>query len=84
MDPQSFEVFIGSIAPWAKIESEDFQPERERQLKVAKNFLSQLFKEFDTHHNQNLSLQVTITKKKRFIFINMLFIGCHYWYWIYL
>jgi hypothetical protein len=58
MDLQSFEVFIGSIAPWAKIESEGFQPERERQLKVAKNFSSQLFKKFDIQHTQNLSLQV--------------------------
>jgi hypothetical protein len=59
MDLKSFETFIGSLASWAKIESEDYQPDRERQLKVAKNFLQQLFKVFDTHHTQHLSLQVT-------------------------
>jgi hypothetical protein len=59
MDLKSFEIFIGSLASWAKIESGDYQPDRERQLKVAKNFLQQLFKVFDTHHTQNLSLQVT-------------------------
>ncbi|KAI8637470.1 rab-GTPase-TBC domain-containing protein [Parasitella parasitica] len=43
MDLQSFEIFIGSLASWAKIESEDYQSDRQRQLKVAKNFLNQLF-----------------------------------------
>lgn len=60
MDLKSFEIFIGSLASWAKIESEDYQPDRERQLKVAKNFLNQLFKVFDTHHTQTLAFQVII------------------------
>ncbi|KAI9470070.1 MAG: rab-GTPase-TBC domain-containing protein [Benjaminiella poitrasii] len=43
MDFKSFEAFIGSLAPWAKIDSQDHEPGRERQLKVANNFLHQLF-----------------------------------------
>ncbi|GAN11449.1 TBC-domain-containing protein [Mucor ambiguus] len=60
MDLTSFEIFIGSLASWAKIESEDYQLDRQRQLKVAKNFLHQLFNVFDRHHTQHLSLQDVI------------------------
>ncbi|KAL7320859.1 GTPase activating protein (GAP) [Mucor circinelloides] len=60
MDLKSFEVFIGSLASWAKIESEDYQLDRQRQLKVAKNFMQQLFNVFDRHHTQHLSLQDVI------------------------
>ncbi|KAK4517056.1 Phosphatidylglycerol/phosphatidylinositol transfer protein [Mucor velutinosus] len=60
MDLKSFEIFIGSLASWAKIESEDYQLDRQRQLKVAKNFLHQLFNVFDRHHTQHLSLQDAI------------------------
>jgi hypothetical protein len=58
MDLKSFEIFIGSLAKWAKIESDDYQLDRQRQLKVAKNFLGQLFYVFDRQHSQSLSLQV--------------------------
>ncbi|CEP07863.1 hypothetical protein [Parasitella parasitica] len=60
MDLQSFEIFIGSLVSWAKIESEDYQLDRQRQLKVAKNLLNQLFHVFDRNHLQSLSLQDVI------------------------
>ncbi|KAI7901275.1 rab-GTPase-TBC domain-containing protein [Cokeromyces recurvatus] len=58
MDFRSFEIFIGSLAPWAKIDGED--QNNERQLKVAKNFLHQLFEIFDIHHTQSISFQDTV------------------------
>ncbi|KAI8367363.1 rab-GTPase-TBC domain-containing protein [Choanephora cucurbitarum] len=61
MDLPSFETFIGTIASWAKIEQEDHQPERDRQLKVAKNFLQQLFKSFDIHDTHHLSFKDVVT-----------------------
>ncbi|KAI8378414.1 rab-GTPase-TBC domain-containing protein [Blakeslea trispora] len=60
MDLPSFETFIGTIASWAKIDHEDHQPERERQLRVAKNFLNQLFKSFDIQDTHHLSFKDVI------------------------
>jgi hypothetical protein len=60
MNLESFEIFIGSLASWAKMDAEDQQPDRERQLKVARNFISQLFNKFDTQQKQSISLQDAI------------------------
>ncbi|KAG1492701.1 hypothetical protein G6F47_011236 [Rhizopus delemar] len=57
MNLASFEIFIGSLASWAKMNAEDQQPEMQRQLKVAKNFIQQLFDQFDVKKKQNIDLQ---------------------------
>lgn len=53
MDLQSFQLFLGSLASWAKMKEDG-----ERQVKVAQNFFHQLFKVFDIQQTQSLSLQV--------------------------
>jgi hypothetical protein len=57
MDLKSFQLFIGSLASWAKIESTEATDD-ERQFVVAQNFFHQLFQLFDHQHNSSLSLQV--------------------------
>ncbi|RCI03018.1 hypothetical protein CU098_009655, partial [Rhizopus stolonifer] len=57
MNMDTFEIFIGSLVSWAKTNAEDQQPDMKRQLKVAKNFICQLFKQFDTQEKQSVSLQ---------------------------
>lgn len=59
MDNKSFQLFIGSLASWAKM-TEDM--DGERQLKVAQNFFNQLFKVFDINQTQSLCLQVKIRR----------------------
>lgn len=65
MNMDTFEIFIGSLVSWAKTNAEDQQPDMKRQLKVAKNFICQLFKQFDTQEKQSVSLQVKKKKKKK-------------------
>ncbi|CAO3607615.1 unnamed protein product [Cunninghamella echinulata] len=60
MDLASFEMFFGSLASWAKLTNKDYEPERERQLKVGKQFLARLFGTFDTLQSGTISLQDAI------------------------
>ncbi len=59
MDLKSFQLFIGSLASWAKIESTEAVDD-ERQFVVAQNFFTQLFHLFDIQHTSSLSLQVIL------------------------
>ncbi|GAA5816203.1 hypothetical protein MFLAVUS_009729 [Mucor flavus] len=59
MDMKSFQLFIGSLAPWAKVESSQ-ENEDELQYKVAQKFFNQLFKLFDVNNTQSLSLKDVI------------------------
>ncbi|KAI8969958.1 rab-GTPase-TBC domain-containing protein [Mycotypha africana] len=56
MDLQLFEKFIGSVATWAKIDTEEYDGD-ERRLKVAKGFIYRLFKAFDRQNHQKLNFQ---------------------------
>ncbi|KAG0165214.1 hypothetical protein DFQ30_008822 [Apophysomyces sp. BC1015] len=60
MDCASFEIFIGSLASWAKVSPQDLD-NGERHLKVGKAFLGRLFKIFDKNNAGSLSLQDVIT-----------------------
>ncbi|KAI9339139.1 rab-GTPase-TBC domain-containing protein [Pilaira anomala] len=51
MDFKSFQLFMGSLARWAAKKSAEEEAD-ERQLKVAHNFFSQLFKVFDLNQTQ--------------------------------
>ncbi|KAI8980839.1 rab-GTPase-TBC domain-containing protein [Pilobolus umbonatus] len=57
MNLSSFEMFIGSIVPWAKIDSSDYEESQKLQLKVGMNFINRLFKSFDHQHKDSLSIQ---------------------------
>ncbi|KAI9249878.1 rab-GTPase-TBC domain-containing protein [Sporodiniella umbellata] len=57
MNMDTFEIFIGSLVPWAKINSEEQQPDMKRQLKVAKGFIFHLFEQFDTKGKKTINLQ---------------------------
>ncbi|KAI9252176.1 rab-GTPase-TBC domain-containing protein [Helicostylum pulchrum] len=59
MDMKSFQLFIGSLAPWAKVESNQ-ENQDELQYKVAQKFFNQLFKLFDVNNTQSLSLKDVI------------------------
>lgn len=74
MDLTSFEMFFGSLAGWAKLTNKDYEPERERQLKVGKQFLSRLFNLFDTSNSGSISLQVNafFLKQKNDCFIYLI------------
>lgn len=61
MDQKSFQLFLASLASWAKMTDND----GERQRKVAQNFFHQLFKVFDRHQTQSLCLQVKKEIKKK-------------------
>ncbi|KAI8099636.1 rab-GTPase-TBC domain-containing protein [Halteromyces radiatus] len=60
MDLTSFETFFGSLANWAKLTNQDYEPERERQLKVGKLLLERLFALFDVTNSGTVSLQDAI------------------------
>ncbi|KAI8341806.1 rab-GTPase-TBC domain-containing protein [Chlamydoabsidia padenii] len=60
MDLTAFGTFLGSLANWAKLHGYDYEPERERQLKVGKLFLERLFDMFDVSHAGTISLQDAI------------------------
>ncbi|ORZ19731.1 rab-GTPase-TBC domain-domain-containing protein [Absidia repens] len=60
MDLAAFETFVGSLASWAKLVPQDYEPERERQLKVGKQFLARLFGLFDVTKTGTISLQDAI------------------------
>ncbi|KAI9311928.1 rab-GTPase-TBC domain-containing protein [Dichotomocladium elegans] len=47
MDYDAFEIFIGSLASWAKFSAKDREADQERHYKVGKTFLVRLFKLFD-------------------------------------
>ncbi|KAI8088204.1 rab-GTPase-TBC domain-containing protein [Thamnidium elegans] len=59
MDIKSFQLFIGSLAPWAKVEPSQ-ENQDELQFKVAQKFFNQLFKLFDVNNTQSLSLKDVI------------------------
>lgn len=63
MDLKSFQLFIASLAPWAKVESSQ-ENEDELQYKVAQKFFNQLFKLFDVNNTQSLSLKVKKGREK--------------------
>lgn len=88
MDQKSFQLFLGSLATWAKMTDDN---DGERQLKVAQNFFQQLFKVFDINQTQSLCLQVKTKKgllcKKEMnpyltFFLTKKTLGCDYWRWI--
>lgn len=63
MDYDAFELFLGSLASWAKMSAEDHEADRERQLKVGKTFMLRLFESFDRSRQGSITLQVRVWGK---------------------
>ncbi|ORX57984.1 TBC-domain-containing protein [Hesseltinella vesiculosa] len=47
MDSSDFTLFFGNLASWAKTSQQDYEPDRQGQVSIGKQFLARLFDVFD-------------------------------------